>query len=160
MKESSKRATPADLGVIHEGGAVCAPSLGMLRTFRVLVADDDAEMLAAVADTFRRLGAEVVEAESGAELIIRLANGRPFSLVVADISMPWMDGLKALQSARAAGHGMGVIVMTGLRDPRIEEQVAALGPDVILLRKPFPLTALERAATSLLSRDQPPAQVG
>jgi len=132
----------------------------MLTGTRILVADDDRFMLEAVSDALRRMGAEVAEAESGAELIIRLASEAPFSLIVTDVSMPWMNGLKALQSARAAGHAMGVIVMTGLRDPRVDEQVEALGQDVILLRKPFDLDELEAAVATLLSRRQSSASLG
>lgn len=126
----------------------------MLPHVRILVADDDREMLDAVAEALRRLGAVVVEAESGAELIVRLAGEGPFSLIVTDVSMPWMNGLKALQSARAAGHAMGVIVMTALRDARIDAQVEALGHGVVLLRKPFELSDLEAAASSLLPHRQ------
>lgn len=129
----------------------------MLPHVRILVADDDREMLDAVADALRQLGAEVVLAESGAELIVRLAGEGPFSLIVTDVSMPWMNGLKAMQSARAAGHAMGVIVMTALRDARIDAQVHALGRNVVLLRKPFELSQLEAAAAKLLSPGPPAA---
>jgi DNA-binding response OmpR family regulator len=65
--------------------------------------------------------------------------------------MPWMSGLQAIRSTRAAGLATSVIVMTGLTDARIPAQVQALGKDAVLLRKPFELTELEAAASMLLS---------
>jgi two-component system cell cycle sensor histidine kinase/response regulator CckA len=118
---------------------------------RVLVADDDPLLLDAVAESLTRMGADVVRAESGAELIDQLADEGPFDLVVTDISMPWMSGLQAVHSARTAGLGTSVIVMTALRDERIPAQVKALGEHAVLLRKPFELADLEAVASALLS---------
>lgn len=133
----------------------------MLSHARILVADDDPELLGTVSEALARLGAMVVEAGSGAELIDRLAEDEPFDLIVTDISMPWMSGLQVMQSARTAGLEAGVIIMTALRDERIPAQVEALGRHVILLRKPFELAELEDAAAELLSRHQPSgAQAG
>jgi CheY-like chemotaxis protein len=118
---------------------------------RVLVADDDPEMLSAVADALARLGCDVARAETGAELIDRLANEGLFDLIVSDISMPWMDGLKTLRSVRTAGLATPVIVMTALKDEQIPAQVQALGSNVILLRKPFELDELEAAVATLIT---------
>jgi CheY-like chemotaxis protein len=117
---------------------------------RVLVADDDPEMLSAVADALARLGCDVSRAESGAELVDHLANEGLFDLIVSDISMPWMDGLKTLRSMRTAGLATPVIVMTALKDEQIPAQVRALGPNAILLRKPFELDELEAAVATLI----------
>jgi two-component system response regulator MprA len=117
---------------------------------RVLVADDDPEMLSAVADALARLGCDVTRAESGADLVDRLANEGLFDLIVSDISMPWMDGLKTLRSMRTAGLSTPVIVMTALNDEQIPAQVRALGPNAVLLRKPFELDDLEAAVAKLV----------
>jgi CheY-like chemotaxis protein len=123
----------------------------MLSGARVLVADDDLQLLDAVSEAFTQLGADVVGAASGADLIEQLATAGPFDLVVTDISMPWMSGLQAIRSTRAAGLSTSVIVMTALSDPRIPAQVKALGANAVLLRKPFELSELEAAASTLLS---------
>jgi DNA-binding response OmpR family regulator len=117
---------------------------------RVLVAEDDLEMLGAVAEAFERGNYDVVRAENGAELVEQLANHGPFDLIVADVSMPWMDGLKALSSMRAAGLATPVIVMTALREEQLPNQVRALSP-AVLLRKPFELDELDAAVTLLMS---------
>jgi CheY-like chemotaxis protein len=117
---------------------------------RVLVADDDPAMLSAVADVIARLGCDVSRAESGADLVDQLASEGLFDLIVSDISMPWLDGLKALRSMRTAGLATPVIVMTALKDERIPDQVRALGPNAVLLRKPFELDELEAAVAKLI----------
>ena len=117
---------------------------------RVLVADDDPQMLGAVAEAFGRGNCDVVRAENGAELVEQLANHGPFDLIVADVAMPWMDGLKALSSMRAAGLATPVIVMTALREQELPSQVRALSP-AVLLRKPFDLEELDAAVAKLMS---------
>ena len=66
--------------------------------------------------------------------------------MITDISMPWMNGLQAMHSARFAGLATPVIVMTALDDDRLTEKVRALGPNTKLLRKPFGLNELEATA--------------
>jgi CheY-like chemotaxis protein len=129
---------------------------GMMTGARVLVADDDPELLAVVADALAFLGLDVVRAQSGAELIEQLAEEGPFDLVVTDVSMPWMNGLQAMHSARTAGLGTSVIVMTALLDSRIPMQVQALGRHAALLRKPFTLSELGSLAMAMLSETREP----
>ena len=123
----------------------------MLPHAHVLVADDDPELLNVVAESLTHLGADVVRASSGAELIERLAQAGPFDLIVTDVRMPWMSGLEAMHATRAAGLTIAVIVMTALRDQRIPAMVQALGANAVLLRKPFALSDLESAASKLLT---------
>jgi DNA-binding response OmpR family regulator len=124
----------------------------MLSGVRVLVADDDRLLLDSVAAALADLGADVVGASNGAELIDQLASRGPFDLVITDVGMPWMSGLTAMRAARTAGLDLSVIVMTGLPDRQIPAQVRSLGPDVVLLRKPFDVSELDAVASRLLGR--------
>jgi CheY-like chemotaxis protein len=124
----------------------------MLSGARVLVADDDPLLLESVAAALADLGAHVLRAGNGSELIDQLASHGPFDLVVTDVGMPWMNGLTAMRAARTAGLDVPLIVMTGLPDPQIPAQVRSLGPDVVLLRKPFDLSQLDAVASRLLER--------
>jgi CheY-like chemotaxis protein len=105
-------------------------------------------MLDAVGNALANLGYEVARAESGGRLVDQLASQGPFALIVSDISMPWMDGLKTLRFMRTAGVATPVIVMTGLREQQLPEQVRALG-NAKLLYKPFGLDELESAVAML-----------
>jgi two-component system cell cycle response regulator CpdR len=118
---------------------------------RVLIADDDPQLLDALAETLEQSGAKAVRAHNGAELIDRLADSGPFDLIVTDIAMPWMTGLSSMRAARTAGLGAAVIVITGLRDETIPAQVRALGRNAVLLRKPFEMRELESAVELVLA---------
>jgi len=122
----------------------------MLSGVRVLVADDDVQLLDSVCEVLTHLGANVVRALNGGDLIEQLATMGPFDLIVTDISMPWMSGLQAIRSTRAAGLATSVIVMTALSDPRLPAQVQSLGANAVFLRKPFLLSELEAAAAALV----------
>lgn len=121
---------------------------------RILVADDDPELLDVVVAALEQWGADVTRADSGAQLIERLAHEGPFDLIVTDISMPWMSGMQAMYSARTAGLATPVVVMTALKEERIPAQVTGLGQNAVLLRKPFELAELERVVSSLLAPEQ------
>jgi CheY-like chemotaxis protein len=116
---------------------------------RVLVADDDPDLLEAVAEALARAGYDVVRATSGGELIDQLATEPPFDLIVSDVSMPWMNGLEALRSMRTAGLATPVIVMTALTSPTLPDRIRGLGEHVVLLPKPFELDALFKAVAAL-----------
>jgi CheY-like chemotaxis protein len=122
-----------------------------MRSARILVADDDPDLLRTVAHSLEVSGAHVTCATNGADLIALIGEDEPFDLVIADISMPWMTGLQAMHSATYAGLATPILIITALKDERIPEQVKALGTDSLLLRKPFGLDELDAAVTTLLS---------
>lgn len=124
----------------------------MLSRARVLLAEDDPEMLRSVTQALRGLGAEVVTATDGAELLQRLADEGPFTVIVTDVSMPWMSGLQAMHAVRYAGLGTPIVVITALQDSRLPQDVRALGAHVELLRKPFGIVELETAIRAVTGR--------
>ncbi len=69
-----------------------------LSGFRVLVVDDNATNREILRETMFRVGAEVVEAESGLEALVAvqraLEGGQPFQIILLDMRMPGMDGLE------------------------------------------------------------------
>lgn len=121
----------------------------MLRDLRVLVADHDPAALQTVALALERLGALVVRAETGGELLERLVDEGPFDLIVTELDLRWMSGLQALYAVRHAGVTTPIIVTTTGDEQRITEVVRRMG-DVVVLSKPFAPTLLESFATSLL----------
>jgi CheY-like chemotaxis protein len=119
---------------------------------RVLIADDDPEMLELVSNIAKRhLGADVTRAASGHELLDALAHDH-FELIITDISMPWMTGLQVMHSARAAGLPVPVVVMTGMTQSEVADQVQSLGERARLIRKPFSLQELMAAVGEVIVR--------
>jgi DNA-binding NarL/FixJ family response regulator len=66
---------------------------------RILVVDDEAKLLRAVAVDLRAEGYDVVTARSGAEALALVAQSLP-DLVVSDIRMPGMDGYQLARRLR------------------------------------------------------------
>lgn len=126
-------------------------------TCRVLVADDDPELLELVVDSLIDAGAQVVRATTGAELLERLAEEGPFDLVITDISMPWMTGLQVVLSIREVGLEVPVMFITGSGDPSLHDRVRSLGASTLLLRKPFDSAELRAAVTQLVPGSLSPA---
>lgn len=124
----------------------------MLQEARVLVADDDVDLLESIVTALEERGAKITRAVNGVELIEALAEQGPFDLMVVDVAMPWMSGIFAMHSARNAGMDAGIIVMTALPDADLPSQVRALGERSVLLRKPFDLSSFEETAEALLAR--------
>lgn len=75
----------------------------MSRQIRALVVDDSQAMRRSIMFALQRLGGVVcIEAQDGAEGLKKLATQGRFDLVVTDINMPLMDGLKLISHIRTA----------------------------------------------------------
>lgn len=118
---------------------------------RVLIADDDLDLLESLADEFADWGCHVTLAQNGADLMKRLSHEEPYDLVVTDVSMPLLDGLHVAHTARYVGVDTPVIVMSALRDRDLEERVMKIGPNVAFLRKPFTTEKLRHVAQHLIT---------
>lgn len=66
---------------------------------RVLIVDDSVSIRAMLVATLRDGGFEVVEAEDGEEALGKLRSG-PVDLIVTDLSMPVMDGIRLIERVR------------------------------------------------------------
>jgi two-component system NtrC family sensor kinase len=73
---------------------------GALRGRRVLVAEDEATVRELFARVLAQEGAEVVQAQDGAEAWARLVDDR-FDLVIADVRMPNLDGQQLYERVAA-----------------------------------------------------------
>ena len=116
---------------------------------RILVADDDPDLRAVVAEALRLHGYEVIEAADGREAAERLARDR-VDLAVLDITMPHQRGDQVIRTLRAGTlqPSLPVLVLTGTIDDR--QTPASLGADV-LLTKPANLKRLVAEVRALLN---------
>ena len=94
---------------------------------------------------------EIYQATNGIELVQLLLDHDPLDLVVTDVLMPWIEGLRVLQSARAADVMTPVLVITGLARPDLQTMVDRLG-NATLLHKPFGISALRAAVAGLMNK--------
>jgi len=79
---------------------------------RVLLVDDDATILAVVAEFLEGNGLATVRASSGAQALTRLAEGG-LSAAVIDLGLPGMDGIELSRRIRLASPELPLIILTG-----------------------------------------------
>jgi PAS domain S-box-containing protein len=107
----------------------------------VLLVEDSREVADVTSTLLEQLGYRVVRAENAAEALRHLQQGIHFDLLFSDIVMPGpMNGLALAQTCRDNFPDIAVLLTSGYSD-------AAQSVDgrFDVLRKPFELSALERA---------------
>ncbi|MBX5492381.1 MAG: response regulator transcription factor [Chloroflexi bacterium] len=122
---------------------------------RLLVIDDDQQLLTALRRALAYEGYDVAVADSG-EAGLRLARERPPDLVVLDVLLPGLDGLEVCRRLRAGGD-VPILMLTA-RD-EVSDRVAGLdaGADDYLV-KPFAVDELLARVRALLRRRVPPPE--
>jgi PAS domain S-box-containing protein len=116
----------------------------------ILLIDDDRSVREMVATSLLEHGYRVVSAANGVEALTLLRNqGGEIRLVLADLTLPPIDGADPLDTLQACCNGRPLIVMTG--EASAPTRSGPIGSS-LLLRKPFGLeqllTALARALSS------------
>ncbi len=93
---------------------------------QVLIVDDEAIVRESVRDWLVTSGFTVSTAASGEEAL-EMASGQDFGVVVLDIRLPGMTGLKTLQALRALKPNIKAIMITAYPTPEFCEEAAKLG---------------------------------
>lgn len=124
----------------------------------VLLADDDAQMRALIAEPLRQDGYDVIEAANGIELIravhrFELAMA-PLSAIITDVRMPGFSGLDVLEYMREAQWAVPVIVITAFGDDDTHERARTLDARLVL-DKPFDVEDLRVAVACLTGPARP-----
>jgi two-component system response regulator (stage 0 sporulation protein F) len=124
---------------------------------RVLVAENDDDTRALIAELLLGEGREVVEVASGEELLEqaltrRTASSRPaeaFDVIVTEERMPGGTGLDMIERLRRAGCATPVLLITAFVDDHLRGRADDL--ETMVMVKPFPLPAFLAAVSVLLS---------
>ena len=124
----------------------------MSKQARVLVADDDEDILTLIKAALERAGHEVIAVQDGAQALACLQSQEP-DLAVLDISMPELDGLEVLRRVRD-GEGtraLPVILLTAKAQEADVEHGYAAGASAYV-KKPFSPRELAERVESLLAQ--------
>ncbi len=138
------------------------PALGGAR---ILALDDEAPVRAVYERMLSLLGLEVVLAADGPQAVAEFerarAEGRPFDLLILDLTLPGgMDGAAVLEVIRRKDPGAVAIVSSGYYDSAVFND-PELGGFAGKLEKPFTLEMLAGAIRAALAlRAGPPAADG
>lgn len=127
-----------------------------IETMRVLVVEDDPELLTQIASRLTEQGMVVDMASDGREGLYQ-AMEYPIDLALIDLGLPELDGLTLIRELRAAGRDVPVLVLTARG--RWQEKVEGLeaGADDYLV-KPFHPEELMARVRALLRRSSGWAQ--
>ncbi|MFQ5631320.1 MAG: sigma-54-dependent transcriptional regulator [bacterium] len=79
---------------------------------KIMIADDDQNIVYAFRKTLEPKGYQVISASNGAEVLITIDREKP-EVLFLDIAMPEMDGLTVLEKLNARSIDLPVIVITG-----------------------------------------------
>lgn len=120
-------------------------------SIKILLVDDNVDILVNVRDYFEIRGWTVETAATGADALARIERDDGFDLIVLDLGLPDVDGVALCRSLRGRGMRIPILMLTA-RDA-VEDRVAGLtsGADDYVV-KPFSLRELTARIEALLRR--------
>ena len=119
------------------------------RVARILIAEDEADLLDALVQLLEHEGHEVEGAADGVDALARFA-ARPFDLVMLDVMLPKIDGFAVCEAIRRQS-AVPLIIVTALSDE--DDQLRGFGllaDDYVT--KPFSLGVVRERVRALLRR--------
>jgi DNA-binding response OmpR family regulator len=116
---------------------------------KILVVDDDLELLELVGFTLRQAGYLVVEAADGPDALAVFAREQP-DLVILDVNLPKLNGFEVCRRLRAES-ATPIMMLTVRSDEDAQVQGLDLGADDYLT-KPFSPRTLRARVRALLRR--------
>jgi DNA-binding response OmpR family regulator len=125
---------------------------------KILLVEDEIEVLDTITEYLEREGYAVTRAVDGDEALQRVENERP-DLVLLDVGLPGLGGLDVLQRLRRDHPRVPVVMLTGLNDEAQARRTLQMGA-VDYIGKPFDLGHLSRVVLAALGRtfDPPPSR--
>lgn len=122
----------------------------MIKQKKIVIVDDSTGIRNIVRETLLKKGYLVYEASNGTEAM-KYFDGTQVDLLITDFDMPEMNGAQLISRIRSMTRYTytPVIVLTGIRKERVEEEIKGLNV-ACLLQKPFEIkhfySVIERLA--------------
>jgi DNA-binding response OmpR family regulator len=119
---------------------------------KILVADDDFEILGLLVSHLRKMDVQIFEASDGEEAL-RVAREQRPDLIVLDVMMPGMSGWEVCRAVREDEDlkDTGVLMLTGIGE-RLNEMTSPLYGADDHLDKPFDLGDLDVKVREILRK--------
>jgi two-component system response regulator AtoC len=123
-----------------------------MKNARVLIADDEPEMLRVLEIMLGKMGLQVAAATDGRAALDAFVQA-PADLVITDLRMPRMDGIALLDALRRQGADVPVVVITA--HGSVESAVAAMKRGASdYLQRPFDIDELEAVVRRVLGASE------
>jgi CheY-like chemotaxis protein len=120
---------------------------------RILVVDDNEDLLEVTSAMLTSFGYQVASASNGTDAIKLLESGEEFELLFSDIVMPnGMSGVDLAREAKRRNKSIKVLLTSGFAGRILEQHRAVNGFPVI--DKPFRMLDLARRLRSILHNSQ------
>lgn len=107
---------------------------------KILIADDEANMIWALKRALGKEGYEIVSAENGEEALEMFSKQEP-DLVILDIKMPKIDGMEVLRNIREVNPKIPVVMITAHGSTKLAVEAMKLGA-LDYISKPFDIEEL------------------
>jgi YesN/AraC family two-component response regulator len=107
-----------------------------LQKLKLLLVEDEVDLLNIITDTLRKLQVEFYTACNGNEALEVLQNNDNIDVVITDINMPMMNGLELIENMNEKAYGVPVVVMSAYTELHYIDKAKSLGVENYLL-KPF-----------------------
>ncbi|MDD3443891.1 MAG: response regulator [Zavarzinia sp.] len=118
----------------------------------ILVVDDDFDLRTELAELFGRVGYDVLEASNGIEAVEVAREKRP-DVVLMDVGMPQLGGVRAAEIMTLLRHTEQVVLMSG-NPEMVAEAASHRGLAPIVLNKPLSFDICRRVIDSLVKPGQ------
>lgn len=105
----------------------------------ILFVEDDEMLRELIGDYLKKNGYKVLTADDGEKAVEVFAeNVDTIDLVITDLSLPKLDGLKAYQRMRQYNPHLKMILVSGYLDPEISSELSENG-ERLFVQKPYDL---------------------
>lgn len=121
---------------------------GPLTDVKILIVDDDLDVLESMEAAFQAAGALTQCASNGNDAV-RICHDEPPDLVILDMMLPGRSGFLALERIKGYEDAPAVIMVTANEGKRHQAYAESLGVDRYL-QKPVPLTHLVEVASQII----------
>jgi DNA-binding response OmpR family regulator len=119
---------------------------------RVLIVEDDPDLLVVLRVNLTAIGVEPILAGDGRTAISRIQSERP-DAVVLDVMLPGIDGWSVLEDLHAMGDPVPIVVCSAKKDVEDMERARELGASGYVI-KPFDIDRLVDAVMEALGRSR------
>lgn len=107
-----------------------------LKNLKLLFVEDEEDLIEIITDTLAKLDANFLTAKNGEEALTLVEENSDIDVIITDINMPVMNGLRMIKELTNRGNKIPIIIMSAHTEIDYIERAKDMGIDNYLL-KPF-----------------------